>query len=67
MNQPVPEFKLDDIVRLRKKHPCGSFTWKVVRLGVDIGLVCQGCEHKILLPRGKFNKQLKRVESREKE
>ncbi|MEM8862431.1 MAG: DUF951 domain-containing protein [Chloroflexota bacterium] len=65
MKQPIPEIKLDDIVRLRKKHPCGSFTWKVTRLGVDIGLVCQGCGHKILLPRGKFNKQLKRIESRE--
>ena len=65
MNKQIPEINLDDIVRLRKKHPCGSFTWKVVRLGVDIGLVCQGCEHKVLLPRGKFNKQLKKIERRE--
>lgn len=64
MNRQIPEIELDDIVRLRKKHPCGSYTWKVVRLGVDIGLVCQGCGHKILLPRGKFNKQLKKVEQK---
>jgi hypothetical protein len=52
---------LGDIVQLRKKHPCGSDTWKIVRIGVDIGLVCEGCGRRILLPRSKFNKQCKRV------
>lgn len=55
------EIHLGDIVRLRKKHPCGSFEWKVVRLGTDIGLVCLGCERKIMLPRGEFNKRLKTI------
>ena len=35
--EPLPVF-LDDVVRLRKPHPCGSFEWTVVRLGADIGL-----------------------------
>ena len=52
---------LNDIVRLRKKHPCGSFDWQVVRLGTDIGLICLGCQHRVLLPRGKFNKSLKTI------
>ncbi|MEM7797858.1 MAG: DUF951 domain-containing protein [Chloroflexota bacterium] len=64
MQRQVPEIDLDDIVRLRKKHPCGSFTWKVTRLGVDIGLMCCGCNHRILLPRGKFNKQFKKLEEK---
>lgn len=55
------EVNLSDIVRLRKPHPCGSYEWKVVRLGTDIGLVCQGCQRKILLPRGQFNKRLKTI------
>ena len=54
------EIELDDIVRLRKPHPCGSTDWRVVRVGVDIGLVCLGCQHKVLLPRHKFNKQFKK-------
>ena len=37
------EIHLGDVVRLRKKHPCGSDEWEVVRLGADIGLVCRGC------------------------
>lgn len=58
---PYVEIRLGDIVYLRKKHPCGSFEWKVVRLGADIGLICQGCSRRILLPRGDFNKQLKKI------
>ena len=53
------EIHLGDIVRLRKKHPCGSYEWKVIRLGADVGLVCQGCGRKVLLPRGVFNKRYK--------
>jgi hypothetical protein len=53
------EIEMGDVVRLRKKHPCGSDEWQVVRLGADIGLVCRGCGRRILLPRGEFNKQFK--------
>lgn len=55
------EVHLGDRVRLRKKHPCGSDEWEVVRLGADIGLVCCGCRRRILLARGDFNKQLKSI------
>ncbi len=55
----LPEVDLGDIIRLRKKHPCGSYEWEVVRLGLDIGLICQGCGRRILLPRSTFNKRLK--------
>ncbi|MEN6410025.1 MAG: DUF951 domain-containing protein, partial [Anaerolineaceae bacterium] len=47
----LPEIELDDILRLRKPHPCGSYDWKVVRLGADIGLECLGCQRRVLLPR----------------
>lgn len=55
---PVP-FYLDDVVRLRKPHPCGNHDWTVVRLGADIGLRCHGCAHKVLLPRRTLEKRLK--------
>jgi hypothetical protein len=53
------EIHLGDIVRLRKKHPCGSYDWEVVRLGADVGLICLGCGRRIMLPRGTFNKRYK--------
>ena len=58
------EVHIDDVVRLRKPHPCGSFDWTVVRLGADIGLRCHGCGHKVLLPRRTLEKRLKSFVSR---
>ena len=50
MPGPV-ELRLGDRIRLRRQHPCGSHEWDVVRLGADIGLVCCGCSHRILMDR----------------
>jgi hypothetical protein len=55
---------LEDVVRLRKPHPCGSFDWTVVRLGADIGLRCHGCGRKVLLSRRTVEKRLKTFISR---
>ncbi|MBA3534437.1 MAG: DUF951 domain-containing protein [Ardenticatenales bacterium] len=52
---------LEDRIQLRKKHPCGSDVWTVVRLGADIGLLCEGCGRKVLLERPVLRKRLKRV------
>ncbi len=57
----LPELHLEDILRLRKPHPCGNYDWKVVRLGADIGLVCQGCGRKVLLSRRVLSRRLKKV------
>jgi hypothetical protein len=61
---PPLELFLQDVVRLRKPHPCGSFEWTVVRLGADIGLRCHGCNRKVLLPRRELEKRLKTFVSR---
>lgn len=45
------DVRLGDVLELRREHPCGSRVWQVVRLGADIGLVCQGCGHRILMDR----------------
>ena len=55
---------LDDVVRLRKPHPCCATDWVVVRLGADIGLRCLGCGRRVLLPRRELEKRLKTFVSR---
>lgn len=55
------DIQVDDLVRLRKPHPCGSYEWRVVRVGADIGLKCQLCGRRVLLDRRTFNKRLKTV------
>lgn len=55
---------LNDRVRLRKPHPCGSTDWRVVRLGADIGLKCEGCGRRVLLSRSEVEKRIKQVLSK---
>ena len=61
----LPEIHLDDILRLRKPHPCGSYDWKVIRLGADIGLECMGCQRRVLLERRKLARRLKTIVSQD--
>ena len=55
----LSDLQLDDVLRLRKAHPCGSLEWKVVRLGADIGLECLRCGRRVLLPRRELARRIK--------
>jgi hypothetical protein len=55
----LPDLQMEDVLRLRKPHPCGNTDWIVVRLGADIGLKCLGCGRRILLPRRDVAKRMK--------
>ncbi|NIK11557.1 DUF951 domain-containing protein [Alkalibacillus almallahensis] len=59
MNQP--EYELHDYVEMKKEHPCGSNEWQIIRMGMDIRIKCQGCGHSVMVPRKKFNKNVKKV------
>jgi hypothetical protein len=60
----VLEVFVDDVVRLKKPHPCGSTEWTVTRIGADIGLKCNGCGRRVMLPRRTLEKRLKTFVSR---
>ncbi len=53
------DINLGDVVRLRKKHPCGSDEWQVVGLGVDIRIKCLKCQRHILLERSLFERRVR--------
>jgi hypothetical protein len=55
----LPDLRMQDVVRLRKPHPCGSTDWVVVRLGADIGIKCLGCGRKVLLSRRELARRIK--------
>jgi len=58
--QPM-HLELGDRLRLRKQHPCGNYDWEVVRLGADIGLRCEKCGRRVLLPRAEVERRTKQV------
>ena len=53
--------RLNDILTMKKQHPCGSNTWTVLRTGADFRLKCLGCGHEVMLPRSKAEKNIKSV------
>lgn len=55
------QINVGDIVRLKKKHPCGSDEWEVLRIGQDFRLRCCGCEHQLMMPRVQVEKNLKKL------
>ncbi|MFC7395108.1 DUF951 domain-containing protein [Scopulibacillus cellulosilyticus] len=65
MSQQEVSFDLNDIVEMKKPHPCGTNRWKIIRMGADIRIKCQGCDHSVLIPRSQFKKKLKRVVTEE--
>ncbi len=58
----MQQYHINDIIKLKKKHPCGSFTWEILRVGADFRLKCCGCEHQIMLPRSQVEKNIRSVE-----
>ncbi|MEK4487870.1 DUF951 domain-containing protein [Psychrobacillus sp. FSL H8-0484] len=55
------QFQLNDIVEMKKQHPCGTNAWKIIRMGADIRIKCEGCQHSVMIPRNEFEKKMKRL------
>lgn len=54
-------FYVGDVVKMKKKHPCGSDEWEVLRTGADIRMKCLGCDHMVLIERPKFARNVKKI------
>jgi len=58
------ELRLGEVLRLKKRHPCGSEEWEVYRLGADVGIRCVGCGRRVLLPRSRLEPRIRADRSR---
>lgn len=65
MPNNIPLFFVNDIVELKKPHPCGNKIFKVLRIGSDVKIVCCECERALTLERIKFEKMIKKIISSE--
>ncbi len=59
MMEDAVQYKVGDVIRLKKVHPCGSFEWEILRVGADFKLKCAVCGKQIMLPRSKVAKIIK--------
>lgn len=55
------DYKIGQIVRLKKQHPCGSDYWRIIRVGMDFRIKCLKCSRSVLLPRSRFERRVKEV------
>ena len=55
------DIALNDILVLKKPHPCGSKEWQVLRVGADLRLKCVGCGHMVMEPRTKIEKNIREI------
>jgi len=55
------QFMVGDVIRMKKKHPCGNYEWEILRIGADFRLKCQGCNHQIMVSRKLVIKNTKEI------
>ncbi|MEG0485827.1 MAG: DUF951 domain-containing protein [Oscillospiraceae bacterium] len=52
---------MGDTIITKKPHPCGTNSFLVLRVGMDFRIRCIGCNHEVMVPRAKIEKNIKRV------
>ena len=57
------DVRLQDILVMKKAHPCGSKEWEVLRVGMDFRLKCMGCDHQVMIPRKQVEKNIRQINS----
>ena len=55
------DIRLNDILVMKKPHPCGANTFRVLRVGMDFKIKCTGCGHEVMAPRSKIEKRIKSI------
>ena len=55
------DVRVGDILEMKKAHPCGSNDFLVLRSGMDFRIRCLGCEHEVMVPRHKAEKNIRKI------
>lgn len=61
MTGQIKNFEVNDRIKMKKKHPCGSYEWQILRVGADFRLKCMGCGHQIMIARKIVEKNTKEI------
>lgn len=56
----IISYETGDIVEMKKKHPCGSNEWEILKAGADIKMKCMGCGHEVIIKRSLVQKNTKK-------
>ena len=57
--------RVNDVLLMKKPHPCGCKEFTVLRSGMDFKIRCNGCGHEIMIARSKAEKNIKKIQREE--
>ena len=57
----IPKLSVGDVLELKKPHPCGGKSFKILRVGADVRILCTTCGHDMTLERIKLEKSIKKI------
>lgn len=55
------DIHVNDVLKMKKAHPCGSQEWLVLRDGDGFQNAVPGLRHEVMLPRSKAEKNIRKV------
>lgn len=55
------DIRINDVLEMKKNHPCGGKSFLVLRTGIDFKLRCTTCGREVMVPRSKAEKSIKKV------
>lgn len=59
------DVRVNDILVMKKPHPCGCNEFLVTRIGMDFKIRCTKCAHEVMVPRKKVEKNIKQIKREE--
>lgn len=57
------KLNVGDVVKLKKKHPCGGYDWEILRVGADFRIKCKTCDRQVWLPRSEVERRITKIVS----
>ena len=57
----IHTFHTNDILEMKKPHPCGGVRFVVLFAGSDVKVRCEACGREMVIPRIKLEKNIKKV------
>ncbi len=55
------DVRVNDILIMKKDHPCGNNEFLVLRSGMDFKIRCTKCSHELMAPRKKIERNIKKI------
>ena len=55
------DIRLNDVLLMKKPHPCGTRQFRVVRVGSEVRIVCCTCGRDLVLDRLKLERSIKKI------